>query len=55
MRTITRTEWKAKHRDSKLVRRTPEGLRRWVLALDAETGATVLEPVTLIPDPKPEG
>lgn len=42
MRKMTRAEWARKHRDQKLVDAAGQ---RWVLALEAETGATVLEQV----------
>lgn len=47
MRTITRSEWEAKHPDFKTV---DEDGQHYVLRLDDETGATVLEPVEIVDD-----
>lgn len=45
MRTITREEWDEKHPDFKTV--DDEG-QHFVLRLETETGATVLEPVEIV-------
>lgn len=47
MRTIPRSEWEAKHSDFKTV---DEDGQYYVLRLDDNSGATVLEPVEIVND-----